>query len=100
MMETTIAFGTARLRVELPQGPRYRVLHAKSAPAIKDVEAALGAALDSPIGCPSLEEMARGKKTAAISVCDITRPAPNAVTLPPLLERLHRVGMRNEDITI
>jgi len=99
-METTLAFGTKGLKVNLPPGPRYRVLHARSAPAIPNVEAALANALDSPIGRASLEEMARGKKSAAISVCDITRPAPNSVTLPPLLERLHRAGMRDEDITL
>lgn len=99
-METTIAFGRGGLTLQLPDGPQYRVLHARSAPAIADVEAALATALDAPIGCVALEEMARGKKTAAISVCDITRPAPNTVTLPPLLERLHRAGLRDEDITI
>jgi nickel-dependent lactate racemase len=99
-METTLAFGTTGLKLDLPAGPQYRVLHARSAPAIPNVEGALGAALDSPIGCPSLEEIARGKKSAAISVCDITRPAPNRITLPPLLERLHRAGIREENITL
>ena len=41
-----------------------------------------------------------GNETAAIAVCDITRPAPNAVTLPPLLERLQRGGISKENITI
>lgn len=99
-METTIAFGKTGLKLELPPGPTYKVLHAKAAQAIPDVSAALAAALDAPIGCAPLEEMARGRKTAAISVCDITRPAPNPVTLPPLLERLHRAGLRHEDITL
>jgi nickel-dependent lactate racemase len=44
--------------------------------------------------------MARGKKTAAITVCDITRPAPNSVTLPPLLELLHAGGIRKENVVI
>ena len=99
-MKTTIAFGKNGLTLELPRGPQYKVLHAKSAAALPDAAKALEAALDAPIGCVPLEEMARGKKTAAISVCDITRPAPNRVTLPPLLERLHRAGLKREDITI
>jgi hypothetical protein len=46
------------------------------------VQAALASALDHPIKGPSLTALAMGKKTAAISVCDITRPAPNWLTLP------------------
>ncbi|SNT36111.1 Nickel-dependent lactate racemase [Granulicella rosea] len=99
-MKTDVAFGRTGLTLDLPEGPRYEVLHAHSAAAIADVDAALAAALDAPIGCASLAELARGKRTAAISVCDITRPAPNRVTLPPLLRRLHAAGMRHEDITI
>jgi nickel-dependent lactate racemase len=99
-MEVEMAFGKTGLRMVLPEGPRYEVVRAHAAEAIADVEAALGAALDAPIGCAPLAEMARGKKTAAISVCDITRPAPNQLTLPPMLKRLHAAGMRHEDITI
>jgi len=44
--------------------------------------------------------LARGKSSAAISVCDITRPAPNRQVLPPLLARLESAGIRRESITI
>ena len=99
-MEINLAFGKNGLKLQLPDGPRYDVVHARSAAGLVDSAAAIAAALDAPIGRPPLEEMARGKKTAAISVCDITRPAPNRITLPPLLERLHRAGLKREDITI
>ncbi len=58
------------------------------------------AALDHPIHSDPLEKLAAGKRTAAISVCDITRPAPNRVTLPPLLKRLHAAGIPKEGVTI
>ncbi len=76
------------------------MLEARSANALPDASAAIQAALDAPIGCPPLREMAAGKKTAAISVCDITRPAPNAVVLPPVLARLEQAGIAPENITI
>jgi nickel-dependent lactate racemase len=44
--------------------------------------------------------LAAGKRTAAIAVCDITRPAPNRLTLPPVLQRLEQVGIPREGITI
>ncbi|MGC2300663.1 MAG: nickel-dependent lactate racemase, partial [Acidobacteriaceae bacterium] len=99
-MKIQVAFGKQGLAIELPEGPRYEILKVHSAPPVADVEKALGAALDSPVAGLSLMDLARGKKTAAISICDITRPAPNPVTLPPLLDRLHRAGIAQENVTL
>ena len=99
-MKTTIAFGKTSLTLNLPVGPHYEVVRAHAAAPLPDVTQALEKSLASPIGCPPLLELAKGKRTAAISVCDVTRPAPNQLTLPPLLAILHRAGMQAEDITI
>jgi nickel-dependent lactate racemase len=99
-MRTHLSFGSSGLDVELPGGFDYRFLEARSAQPLADAAAAIEQALDAPIGTPALEVLARGKKTAAISVCDITRPAPNRLVLPPVLERLHRAGIPREGVTI
>ncbi|QHN03273.1 nickel-dependent lactate racemase [Granulicella sp. WH15] len=100
MTEVRFAFGKQGIAVALPDGPRYEVIESRTAAAVPDVAAALEAALDHPVAGPPLLEMARGKNTAAISVCDITRPAPNRLTLPPLLRRLHEGGIPVDGITI
>ncbi|MGC2403302.1 MAG: nickel-dependent lactate racemase [Acidobacteriaceae bacterium] len=99
-MQIEFAFGRHGLNITLPDGPRYEVIESRSASALPDVAAALDRALDQPIGARPLATLAAGKKTAAISVCDITRPAPNSVTLPPLLRRLHQAGIPVEGVTI
>ena len=99
-MQIDLAFGKTGMNVELPEGFRYRVLEARSAKPLPDSEAALEEALDRPIAAPPLRELARGKSSAAISVCDITRPAPNRLTLPPVLRRLEEAGIPAESITI
>jgi lactate racemase len=99
-LQTHFAFGKTGLTLSLPDGPVYELVESRSALPIKDVQGALDAALEAPIGCKPLRELAEGKKTAAISVCDITRPAPNSVTLPPLLRRLHDAGIPVEGVTI
>jgi nickel-dependent lactate racemase len=99
-MQAAFAFGKTGLTVTLPDGPRYSVVEGRTAGALEDAAAAIDAALDHPIGCQPLVELAAGKRTAAISVCDITRPAPNSQTLPPLLERLHTAGIPVDGITI
>lgn len=99
-MRIELAFGKTGLEAELPDGPRYQFLEARSATALDDGAAALAAAMDSPIGTARLAELAAGKKTAAISVCDITRPAPNRLVLPPLLARLEQGGIARENVTV
>jgi len=99
-MKTRFAFGKLGVDVEVPSRFACHVAHARSAAAIADVAAAINDALDRPIGCEPLVKLAEGKRSAAISVCDITRPAPNRITLPPLLERLHAAGIPVEGITI
>lgn len=100
MALVTFAFGKSGIEVDLPDGPQYMHVESRAAKAIADPLSALEHALDNPIGCASLRELAGGKKTAAISVCDITRPAPNSTTLPPLLRRLHDAGIPVEGVTI
>ncbi len=99
-MRVDFHFGKTGLTAELPPGPHYRVLEARWAHAVADESLAIASALDRPIGCAPLEELARGKKTAAISVCDITRPAPNRRTLPHVLKRLESAGIPRDGITI
>lgn len=99
-MNVDFAFGKNGIRLPLPDGRNYSLVESRSASAIVNAAGALAEALDSPIGSPPLIEFARGKRTAVIAVCDITRPAPNRMTLPPLLERLHAAGIEREGILI
>ena len=91
-MRVEMAFGKAGLSLHLPEGFRYQVLEAHSAVPLPDPRG------EARLVIAPLAEMARGKRSAAISVCDITRPAPNRLVLPPLLALLEQVGVR--DITI
>ena len=99
-MKTHFSFGKDGIDVSVPDGFEYQVLRSHTAKALDDWAAEIERALDDPIGCEPLSKLAAGKKTAAISICDITRPAPNPLTLPPLLSQLHEAGIPVEGITI
>jgi len=99
-MKARFSFGKSGIDVSIPDGYRCQLVRSHTAAALGDVDAVLTGALDRPIGCEPLAVLAAGKRTAAISVCDITRPAPNALTLPPLLARLHAAGIPVEGVTI
>ena len=99
-MKLNFAFGKTGIDVSIPDEYECIVLENRSVTPVPDASLALADALDHPFGSPSLTEMAAGKQRVAIVVCDITRPAPNALTLPPLLDRLHRAGVKKDGITI
>jgi nickel-dependent lactate racemase len=99
-MKSQFLFGRNQIEVELPDSIPCRELRSRKAVPVPDENAAVEASLDSPIASAPLLELAQGKKTAAISVCDITRPAPNKITLPPLLKRLHEAGIAPENVII
>jgi lactate racemase len=91
-----LAFGREGLDLDLPSGFDYTVLEAKAIEPLPDPVAAIESALSSA----NFDALARGKQTAAISICDITRPAPNPIVLPPLLRRLEAAGVPREGIRI
>ena len=99
-MQIDFAFGKQGLRLNLPSGFEYRMLEPRSATPLADPDGAIAEALDHPTAGPSLADLARGKRSAAISVCDITRPVPNRVTLPHILHRLERAGITRDSVTI
>jgi nickel-dependent lactate racemase len=95
-----LAFGREGLSIQLSEDFEHTILTVPVIAALPDAADAIEAALDQPFAGPSLFELARGKRSAAIAVCDITRPVPNPVMLPPLLKRLEAAGIPRSGITI
>ncbi len=99
-MRVPIAFGRTGLEIDLPDTHEYCVLKSPALAPLPDPVAAVEAALERPTAGESLAALAKGKRSAAISVCDITRPAPNPVVLPPLLRSLQAAGIPKNGIRI
>ncbi len=100
-MQLTLDYGKTGLPITLPDDRLIAPpLAIRPADPLADPEAALEAALANPTGTKSLAELARGKKTACVVVCDITRPVPNKMILPPVLRTLEDAGVPRSGITI
>jgi nickel-dependent lactate racemase len=99
-MRLDFAFGKTGLALELPDQFRYQILEARSASAIPDAHIAIEDAILRPAFGEPLGSLARGKHSAAISICDITRPAPNKLVLPPVLKTLEAAGIPRANITL
>jgi nickel-dependent lactate racemase len=99
-MRITLDYGRTGLEVELPEDRVVGPLAIRPAKALANPDEAVALALQNPIGSRPLAELARGRKNACILVCDITRPVPNRVILPPLLGTLELQGIARRDILI
>ncbi len=95
-----VDYGREGMWVDVPARDLVKVLQMRPAAPVADPEAAIRRALSEPIGAAPLTELARGKRTACVVVSDITRPVPNSLVLPPLLEALESGGIGREEITI
>lgn len=95
-----ILYGRGQLAVELPAAARPMVLTKPVVDKLTDPVAAVEAALTAPIGCPPLAELAAGRRSACILICDITRPVPNQLFLRPLVTTMVDAGIPLPEITI
>jgi lactate racemase len=95
-----LAFGREGLPIQLDGRFEHTILSVPVIAALANPAAAMEAALDHPFAGLPLKELAQGKRSAAIAVCDITRPVPNRVMLPPMLQRLEAAGIPRANITI
>lgn len=95
-----VAYGKSGIDVEIPDRNLAAVLSMQPVPAVADPAGALARLLDAPTGGEPLRERARRAASACIVVCDITRPVPNRLILPPVLAALEEGGISRDRITI
>jgi nickel-dependent lactate racemase len=81
-----LPYGRGRLSLEVPDGAQ--ILEPRSLPGLADEPGVVGAALRAPLAGPGLRELAAGRRTVGISICDNTRPYPLKTVLPPVLAEL------------
>jgi nickel-dependent lactate racemase len=99
-MRVKLEYGTTGLEVDLPDARITRTLAYKDAPPLEKPAESLAHCLARPTGSPPLAELAQGRRSACILICDITRPVPNELILTPLLATLEAAGIPREQITI
>lgn len=95
-----ISYGKGHLRFELPTEACATVLRKNALPLSKDPKLAVLEALDMPISAPPFRELARGRRSACILICDKTRPVPNRLFLWPMIEQLLAAGVPRDRICV
>lgn len=86
--------------IPFPLAPGMKTIETRSAPPLSDPSREVEKTLQNPISSPSLQNVARGRKSACIVVSDMTRPVPNKTILPPVIAALNRAGITGDKITV
>jgi lactate racemase len=95
-----LRYGQTGLDVRLPAGANATLIGKRALPKIADPHAAVRDALANPVGARPYEDLVRGRRSACILICDITRPVPNQLFLRPLIEGLLDAGVPAQRITV
>jgi nickel-dependent lactate racemase len=99
-MRIKLDYGRTGLDVDLPDDRVVGPLAIRTAPPLDDPAGAIADAIEHPVGTPHLAQLARDRKSACILICDVTRPVPNRLILPPLLRTLEEHGVPEDEILI
>ena len=99
-MTLELGFGDGFQTVEIPEANLLGVLEPNEVKRGECGEAAVKAALQSPIGSPPLSQIVKPGEKAVIITSDITRPVPSYKIIPAVLDELRKSGVENDDITV
>ncbi len=99
-MHVCLEYGRTGLEVELPERHVVKCLQYRPAEPLSEPEAAVTERLSRPTGTEPLGRLARGRRDACVVICDVTRPVPNQIILPPILSTLEANGIPREKILI
>jgi nickel-dependent lactate racemase len=98
--QVQMLYGREGMTIDLPPGARPTVIAKRPLPRHADPHAAIERALAEPVGARPFDQLVRGRKSACILICDVTRPVPNQLFLRPLIERMLAAGIPRERISV
>ncbi len=99
-MRIELNYGKGVLPLELPENWDVSIIRKPPMPVIDEEQQAVSNALRAPVNAKPLSAEAKGKRSACILICDITRPVPNGLLLPVIVAQLLDGGMKAENICV
>jgi nickel-dependent lactate racemase len=99
-MEITLPYGKSERMLRVPGDVRVDFLGPREPSPIDDLPEAFARACRSPVGGPSLDELAKTAADAVILISDLTRSRGAEVVLPLCISHLENLGISTASIRI
>lgn len=100
MVDVWLPYGKTEICARIPTRNYLGSIEPKEKPAVADAKAEIERALKNPVGTKALAEIAKKGGKVAIVADDHTRSTQSYLMIPPILNELNSVGIKDEDITI
>lgn len=99
-MLVKLPYGTSELEFDLNSDRVLGLILPSEITPAANPASVVERALATPLGGPTIDELAPRGKTVAIAVDDVTRTTPTHLLLPKLLLALQNAGVRKDQITL
>jgi len=96
----SIPYGRDRLDVNIPNEKIAATLTPRSTDHVPDAHEAICHALRQPIGTKMIRDQVSRSDRVTIMISDVTRPVPDGLILPHLINELSEAGVADERIRI
>lgn len=100
MTRVRIPYGKREIAVDIPDKNLLGIVEPGRAPHIEDVSTATQLALDSPLSSNRLSKVVRPNDKVVIAATDLTRPCPDHLVIPLILNELNTGGVPDGRISI
>ncbi len=100
MEKIFLPYGKEKIPISLPQKNLLKICLLKKTSGVKDNTKVIKEAIKDPIGSPTIPKIAQGKRTAVVICTDTTRPTPDKLLIPPILDELNKGGISDKNIKV
>ena len=100
MKTILLPYGKEKIPITIPQKNLLKICLLKDVPGVEDNIKAIREAIEDPIGSLTIPKIAQGKRTAVVICTDTTRPTPDKLLIPPILNELNKGGISDKNIKV
>ena len=99
-MKVDLLYGRKGLTCEMPGEAKVHLIEKPAFPDAAEPREQVKTAFEQPVASAALAELAKGRASACILICDITRPVPNHLFLRPMIETMVAAGIPQDRIRV
>ena len=100
MEKIFLPYGKEKIPISLPQKNLLKICLLKDKPGVEDNIKEIKEAIKNPIGSKTISQIAQGKHNAVVICTDTTRPTPDKLLIPPILDELNKGGISDKNIKV